>query len=158
MRWILSIVAMIVLASPAYAGWTNDEGGGAIGGVGDGVECEEVRPNPGMQRRCWWNFTGVGTGYSPMLEISQCENYSFRFFPDIDGVETNGTITVLICGDDLVANVPNACFILENVTLDGDPATNTEAVYGGDGTWAIVKIGAACGATANCRVEFACNQ
>ena len=153
MRWILSIVVMIVLASPAYAGWTND-----VGGDGAGIECEEVQPNPASQRRCWWNFTGVGTDYSPMLSIRQCENYSVKFFPDIDGVETNGTVTALICGDDLVANVPNACFILENVTLDGDSSTNKEAVYGADGTWLIIDIVVACGATANCRVEFACNQ
>jgi hypothetical protein len=142
---------MLLMAMPAYAGWDNDEDG-------TGNVCEIEQPNPTRQRRCWWNFTGTGTGYSNMLQIDQCENFSFRFFPDIDGVETNGTITVLICGDDAVANVPNACFVLENVTLDGDPSTNTEAVYGADATWAIVDIGAACGATANCRVEFACNQ
>jgi hypothetical protein len=154
MKTILLVFVMAFLASlasPAYAGWDDDEDGFGVG-------CEEVQPNPGMQRRCWWNFTGVGTDYSPMLAIRQCENYSIRFFPDIDGVETNGTIEFLVCGDDDIANVPNACFVLEDTTLDGDETSDTESVYGADGTWGVVDIIVACGATANCRVEFACNQ
>ena len=151
MRIFYWVALLAFIATPAYAGWDDTEDGVGIG-------CEEVKPNPAMQRRCWWNFTGVGTGYSPMLEIEQCADYSVKFFPDIDGVETNGTVRFLVCGDDDIANVPNACFILENWTLDGNPATNTEAVYGADGSWGIVDIVVACGATANCRVEFACNQ
>jgi hypothetical protein len=147
MRTFYLVVLLALFAFPAYAGWDDDYDG-------TGTDCETVRPNPAMQRRCWYNSTGAGTGYSPMLEIDQCENYSVRFYPDIDGTETNGTIQFLVCGDPAIANVPNACFALEGKTL----SSSMPAVYGADGTWGIVDIIVACGATANCRVEFACNQ
>jgi len=136
------------LAAPAYAGWDTDEDG-------TGIACEEVNPNPGMQRRCWWNYVAAeGTGYSNRLDIDQCENYSIAFTPDFDGTDTSGTIQALICLDDAVANVPNSCYVLEGKTL----SSSVPVVYGADGTWLLVDIIAACGAGANCRVEFRCNQ
>ena len=148
MRWLYWAMPLLFLAAPAVAGWDKTP-------AGTGDRCEIEKPNPTKQRRCWWNFSGTGTGYSNMLVIDQCENYSIRLYPDIDGTETNVTVNVLICGDGpLTTNVPNACFVLEGKTLN----SSIPAVYGADGTFLIADIVAACGATANCRMEFACNQ
>ncbi len=145
MRALLLIAALALLAIPAYAGWDDDHNGVGFG-------CEEVQPNPGMQRRCWFNYVNAtGTGNSPMLKIDQCENYSVAFTPDFDGVDTAGTGTFYVCLDDTDTQ---ACYALENKTL----SSSLPVVYGADGTWGYWDIGVACTAAANCRVEFRCNQ
>lgn len=145
MRWILLVLAMALLAAPAYGqGWSSDHNG-------VGAECEEVQPNPAMQRRCWYNFTGAGTGNSPMLEIDQCENFSVAFTPDFDGVETTATVIFYSCLDDTDIQ---ACYALEGKTL----SSNIPVVYGADGDWGYIDVIAAPGATANARVVFRCNQ
>lgn len=146
-RTIFAALCFLLLSIPSYAGWDSDEDG-----TGDG--CEVEQPNPTRQRRCWWNFTGTGTGYSNMLKVDQCENWSLGFEPDFDGTETAATIQALICLDDAVANIPNACHILGNVTMSSSIGDQ----WGADATWLVIDIITAPGATANARVEFRCNQ
>ena len=147
--WI-ALLALIV--TPAYAGWDDDEDGIGVAAVG----CEEVQPNPAMQRRCWYNFVNANATFNTsMLNIRQCENFSVAFTPDFDGADTLARVQFNVCLDD--TNVLS-CYILENVTLDGNPANNSEVVYGADGTWAYAKITVEATAGANARIEFRCNQ
>jgi hypothetical protein len=145
-KWFYWMIPLLFMAAPAGAGWDSDEDG-------TGNDCEVSRPNRANQRRCYWNYVAAeGTGYSNQLVIDSCENYSVAFTPDFDGTDTTGTIQVLICLDD--ANVPNSCHVLEGKTL----SSAVPVIYGADGTWLYMDIIAACGAGANCRVEFRCNQ
>jgi hypothetical protein len=90
-----------------------------------------------------------------MLRIDQCENFSVAFTPDFDGTDTTARVQFNVCLDDTDTQ---SCAILENVTLDGVAATNTDAVYGADATWGYAKITVAAAAGANARIEFRCNQ
>ena len=88
MRLFCLIALLAFIVTPANAGWDDDHNGTGIG-------CEEVQPNPGMQRRCWYNFTNAeGTFNTAMLSIQQCENYSVAFTPDFDGVDTLSLIHI----------------------------------------------------------------
>ena len=88
---------------------------------------------------------------SPMLSVSTCDNFDVLFWFDIDdaGADAN-TVNIYSCanptdgsgvGPDAVGwNAAGVCWLLENVTLDGDPATNTEAIYGAAGEWIYVDV------------------
>ena len=87
---------------------------------------------------------------SPMLSVTQCDNFDVLFFADIDdaGADAN-TINVYSCGNPTDGsgvgptaagwNPVGVCWILENLTLDGVAATNTEAIYGAAGEWIYVN-------------------
>jgi hypothetical protein len=137
---------LMFIAFPAFGqGWSSDHNG-------VGAECEEVRPSPASQRRCWYNYTNAtGTGNSPMLQIDQCENFSVAFTPDFDGADTAGTGIFYSCLDDTDIQ---SCYALEGKTL----SNIVPVVYGADGDWGYWDIGVACTAAANCRVVFRCNQ
>jgi hypothetical protein len=148
MKWLWLVIPMVFMAAPAYAGWDDDHDGIGVAAVG----CEEVKPNPGTQRRCWFNYVNAtGTGNSPMLTIDQCENYSVAFTPDYSGVDTASTGTFYVCLDDTDIQ---ACHALEGKTL----SSSVPVIYGADGTWGYFDIGVICTAAAECRVEFRCNQ
>jgi hypothetical protein len=148
-RCLVLLFILLIVALPASAGWDNDHNG-------TGDACETVQPNPTQQRRCWFNFTNAtGTGNSNMLRIDQCENYSVAFTPDFDGSDTTATVRFYVCLDDTDTN---ACYLLENTTLDGDASTKTEVVYGADGTWGYLDIVTGAADGANARAEFRCNQ
>lgn len=144
MKWFYWMIPLLFPVVAVSAGWDSDHNGTSDG-------CEIEQPNPTRQRRCWYNFTGAGTGNSPMLKIDQCENFSVAFVPDYDGTETTATVIFYSCLDDTDTQ---ACFALEGKTL----SSSIPVVYGADGDWGYVDVIAAPGATANARVVFRCNQ
>lgn len=148
MKQLLLVIAMVSLAFPALAGWDDDRDG--IGAAATG--CEEVAPNPGSQRRCWFNYVNAtGTGNSPMIDIRQCENFSVAFTPDYSGTDTASQGDFYVCLDDTDIQ---SCYVLEGKRL----SNSLPAIYGADGTWAYFDIVIACTVDAECRVEFRCNQ
>ena len=99
------------------------------------------------------NFGDSSTlnGESKMLSVTMCDNYDVLFFPDRDGAADDVvTANVYVCGNPTDASgddPPDAgwsatglCWVLENVTLDGEPATNTEAIYGAAGEWIYINM------------------
>jgi hypothetical protein len=139
------VALLAFFVGPAYGqGWSDDYDG-------TGTECQSIQPNPETQRRCWYNFTGAGTGNSPMLKINQCENFSVAFTPDWDGIETTATVIFYSCLD---PTNTDACYALEGLTL----SSTLPVVYGADGDWGYIDVITAPGATANARVVFRCNQ
>ena len=144
MRWLYWTMPLLFLAAPAVAGWDKTP-------AGTGDRCEIEKPNPTKQRRCYFNYTGTGTGNSNMIELDQCENFTVAFTPDFDGTATAGTGIFYVCLD---ATDTQACYALEGKTF----SSSIPAVYGADGTWGYWDIVAACGNNNNCRVEIRCNQ
>ena len=92
------------------------------------------------------------TDNSPMISVTQCENIDILFFDDIVGSPADAnTALAYTCGNptDPDGNGPNTaaftaaevtgiCNIIENVTLDGVEATDTEAIYGVAAEWIFV--------------------
>ena len=89
----------------------------------------------------------VANTNSAMLDVSACREFEVLFSQDLSqaGASTS-TVNVYACTSPTDASGDNptvaatwsaadTCFILENITLDGIVATNTEAIYGAAGTW-----------------------
>jgi hypothetical protein len=88
-------------------------------------------------------------GESKMLSVSSCDNIDVLVFPDRDGSANDAaTFQVYSCGNptdasgddppDATWSATGICWIAENLTLDGDPATNTEAIYGLAAEWIYI--------------------
>ncbi len=72
---------------------------------------------------------------SPSLGLALCENASVRYFTDRNGDATASSATVSIRSCPSETADADACWILENIALDGVASTNTEAIYGFDAEW-----------------------
>jgi hypothetical protein len=84
---------------------------------------------------------------SQMISVSQCDNFDVLFFPDKDGAADDAGVTMQIyscaaptdaSGDsppDAGWSATGLCWLLQNATLDGDPSTDTEAIYGAAAEW-----------------------
>lgn len=72
---------------------------------------------------------------SVLIDLDLCENADVFYLDNADGDSTVSTTTanLRICGKDQAATSAG-CFAIENVTLDGDETTDTEAIYGFAGT------------------------
>lgn len=100
-----------------------------------------------------------------ILATSSCENIDILYFDDVDGdgVAGGGTVQVRSCpvDDDLLtaadAVQDAACWVMENLTLDGNPATNTEAIYGIATNRLKVTITAYATTAEPIQVEVRCN-
>jgi hypothetical protein len=88
-----------------------------------------------------------------MLYVEECDYVDIFFERDYgsDGATTS-TVYVYSCvypvdadGDtpeegSTTFTAADGCFIVENVLLDGDPSTNTEAIYGLGAVWIYTDI------------------
>jgi hypothetical protein len=94
---------------------------------------------------------------SVLINVDACENFSLRWFLDRNGDTTASTVTPTVrsCPMGLAAANSNACWILQNVTFDGSPATGNEAVYGGD-AWTVYVDMPGSGTIADPQMDLKC--
>lgn len=105
--------------------------------------------------------TDNSSGY---LDVSGCENIDIYFWDDVEGDAVAGG------GTGRMRNCPNvglstadggvgeaACWVIENLTFDGNPATNTEAIYGVAANWIFWEQVAYTTTTEPIRVIVRCN-
>lgn len=105
--------------------------------------------------------TDNSSGY---LDVSACENIDILYWDDVDGDTTVGG------GTGIMRSCPNtglstanggvgesACWAIENLTLDGNPGTNTEAIYGVAANWVFWEQTAYATPTEPIRVMVRCN-
>lgn len=74
-------------------------------------------------------YDDSATDDSPILGTDACDNYDVFFDPDMGGTSTGATVQIMVCPG---AGTPAAgdCYAAQNVTLDGDVSTNTDAIFG----------------------------
>lgn len=103
------------------------------------------------------NSPTSSTDDSGILGITSCENVDALFWSDVDGdaVASGATVQVRSCPT-AVAD-PEACWIVENVTLDGLSATNTEAIYGFAGSYIYMDVTAYATPTEAVQLAIRCN-
>lgn len=99
-----------------------------------------------------------------MLGVSSCENIDLLWYDDVDGDTTAAGATAVIdsCPDSGLSTANGgageaACWAIENLTLDGNPATNTEAIYGVAANWIFVEMVAYATVTEPARLIVRCN-
>lgn len=105
------------------------------------------------------------TDDSGILAVSGCENIDILYWDDVDGdgVAGGGTVQARSCpmsgalltASDAVQDA--ACFAMENLTFDGNPATNTEAIYGIAANRIKITVTAYATPTEPIQVEVRCN-
>ena len=105
------------------------------------------------------------TDDSGILSVDSCENIDIFYWDDADGdgVAGGGTVQARSCpttdalrtDTDTVQDA--ACFIMENLTLDGVPSTNTEAIYGIAANRMKITVTAYATTSEPIRVEVRCN-
>jgi hypothetical protein len=87
-----------------------------------------------------------------MLYVGDCENFSVRWYPVLVGAaDDSATAVIYSCGSnqdasgddpyDATFSATGLCWSIENLTLDGDSSTNTEAIYGADSEWIYADFG-----------------
>jgi hypothetical protein len=89
--------------------------------------------------------------------VSSCENFDVFFYDDVDGDAVSGDATVIIRNCPTPTADTDGCWAIENLTLNGDPAVNTEAIYGAAGTWIFVEVVTYATLTEPIRVIVRCN-
>jgi hypothetical protein len=118
-RWIL-VAALLLLAAPAQAGnWLRF--------------CRTTNPTTGILPGEWACYLpSSNSDDSALLATQLCENMDIRYYPDANGDGTASTAfpTVRSCPGTATTGSTAACWITENLIFDGNPATNTEAIYG----------------------------
>lgn len=97
-----------------------------------------------------------GTNDSPVLNVHACENFDVLFEPDFGGAGATATVRIYNLATPTASTA--AGWIIENLTLDGDPATNTEAIYGAAGVWIFVDVVLGPGGGEDARVIVHCND
>ena len=98
------------------------------------------------------------------LDVSACENIDILYWDDVDGDTTAGGGTGIMrsCPTTGLSTAAagvgeSACWAIENLTLDGNPATNTEAIYGVAANWIFWEQTAYATTTEPIRVMVRCN-
>ena len=82
-----------------------------------------------------YDFTS--TTVSAVLDLIVCENVDFVFLPDMASTAQVGTVQIKMCAAPK-GTAANVCpTVMVNVTLDGKPATATDAIYGAGAVWII---------------------
>lgn len=130
MRSLLIVLAVLLVPTWAWAGDRDWERG-----------CNASRVTTAVSTGAFVCATAATSTNTPMLNTATCENMDVLFFPDTGGADADAAVAdVYICGSrtDASGDGPQdagwsptgICWLLENVQLDGNPATNTEAVYG----------------------------
>jgi hypothetical protein len=99
-----------------------------------------------------------------MLDVSSCENIDLLWFDDVegDGVVAGATAVISSCPTSDLSTANGgvgeaACWAIENVTLDGVPGTNTEAIYGVAANWIFVEMVAYATVAEPARLLVRCN-
>lgn len=95
---------------------------------------------------------------SVLLNVEKCENVDALYFLDRDGDGTASTVTPTVrsCPMGLASTDSDACWIVENVTFDGDPSTGNEAIYGFKAHTLYVDMPAS-GTIADPQMDVHCN-
>jgi hypothetical protein len=99
----------------------------------------------------WASTSPAADENSPMLSVSQCENFDIFFYEDMDdGGGSANEVEIYSCGaavDGSGVGPTNAgfnpagiCWVIENATLDGDETANTESIYGVAGVWIYADV------------------
>lgn len=119
-------------------------------------DCQDNRLVDSIQSRSFACYDFTGTTDSGFLFLDCEDNADVLFWSDTAAAGGVATVRLMSCGSHTPLN-GNNCFIVENVTLDGLPATNTEAIYGFQAKWVWIDVivGAAAGDTP--RVLVTCN-
>jgi len=140
MHYLILLLALLVAAPAWGADWLK------FGRATQSVTALDSRSG------VTWASTSPGSDVnSPMLNVSQCENIDILYWLDVDdGGASANTMRVYACSaaTDASGAAPTAsgfdptgfCWIIENTTLDGDPATNTEAIYGAAAIWIYADV------------------
>jgi len=102
--------------------------------------------------------TGAAGEDTGRLVVNSCENIDILFFPDFDSdaAASGATIQVRSCAPGAVLGT-DGCWAMENLTLDGVPSTNTEAIYGIAASDLFVDVIAYATPTEPVRVVVRCN-
>jgi len=103
------------------------------------------------------NAPTAETDDSGILGVSNCENVDVLFFDDSDGDGTASGINGVVRSCPSASADAQGCWAVENLTLDGDPATNTEAIYGFAANWIYIDYGGAETDDASTLVIVRCN-
>lgn len=141
MKHLLLILGVLLLASPAVAAdWLKF-----------GSTTQVVTGLDSRTGTMWASTSPAADENSPMLNVSQCENIDIFFFEDMDdGGASKNEMKVYSCGAAVDGsgvgptnagfNPAGVCWVIENVTLDGDESTNTEAIYGAAAVWIYADV------------------
>lgn len=111
---VAGVLASALLAAPSLgASWENCVTGAVQNSLGPGKAlCVDLAD---------------GDLDSDILFIDMCSSATVLYEPDTSGAGATTTVQIRSC---LVGTVStNCCFAVENATLDGNPATHTEALY-----------------------------
>jgi hypothetical protein len=114
-------LATILLASSAAA-WDKEPGSGLD-------DC-----NFRSRHICFYDFTTDGV--SPMLDTRECENWSAHFLSDVGATTHDSTVQIRWSLSPTVN--ANTSEVVDNITLDGDPAASTDSMRGYDSPWIYV--------------------
>lgn len=154
MRWILA-TSLLLLALPASADeWFKDCR------LGTGAASTQVQSGSEV---CAQLDADENT---PMLFVRGCDNIDLIWFSDITGGGGANTGRFYACAQptDASGDGPtdgtwtqaDRCFLIENLTLDGDSSTNTEAILGYAATWIYADVASYDAGTALAMVR--CNR
>ena len=93
---------------------------------------------------------------TPALGVALCENHDILYHLDVNGDATASSATVAMRSCPTATADADACWIAENLTLDGNPATNTEAIFGYKALWIYGDLQNV-GVIADPLISIACN-
>lgn len=128
--WILlvELVALLLFAVPAgAASWLKSCAAGAV--------------TTGLQLGSFaCNIPTSATDDSGILSVGACENIDIFFYDDTDGDGTLGDAEAIMRNCPSASADAQGCWAIENVTLDGDAATGTEAIYGAAAVWIYLDV------------------
>lgn len=152
---ILTLLAAFLLPSAAWGEGLWNDYFTIVGRV------EDTTKNclPSKNGVCWYDAlqATAATLTTPILDVRECENFSFAWFSDI--TDNTATTNTLQCFELACATIDasNHCAeIIGGTTLDGDPtADNTAAFYGAD-AGQVYCVATMAVASSTGRIRFSC--
>lgn len=132
MNRLLLLTALLLFAFPALAA-DNWQDCSADHEAGREITSPLLQPAPmGPSSLC---YDTDGTANSSVVNVASCDHVDVLLFNLTDG-STDVGAQYMNCGTTAGTN----CWVTENVTLDGDPATDTEAIYGVGSQYGYINV------------------
>lgn len=118
-----------------------------------GTDVTTLQLNPGGY--ACYDLDTTSTTDSGTLDVSQCENIDIFWNSIITANTFTNTVIARNCFTQGTRNA-NMCWAIENLTLTGNPADNTEAIYGASAVWLYADVQAHA-ASGTARMLVKCN-